>query len=137
MAHFAKLSRDIETHPDIPGDLRRVLEVIVVDDAVSKTEAEGKAWLADWEKGRPNFYWPGIWVQCSFNHSIRQNFPGPGYLYSESLNAFVAEKPSNDVAFDAENAQWRPKILKPTAVWNPERRVYEPPRKPGPKPVVI
>ena len=77
MAHFAEINED-----------GFVLRVIVVGDADTQdesgneNEAIGAAFCAT--------LLGGTWLQCSYNASIRDAYPGPGWTYDANTDAFVA-----------------------------------------------
>jgi len=108
MAHFAKLDEN-----------NIVLEVNVVNNDVldpNNEEASGIAFLTEWSGGYTN------WKQTSYNATFRKNYAGIGYVYDETLNAFISPKP----AFD-ETITW---------VLNEETCQWEDPNAPKPDPNV-
>jgi hypothetical protein len=46
--------------------------------------------------------------RTSYNANIRKNYAGKGYIYDESLDAFIAPKPTchADIQFDELTCQW-------------------------------
>jgi hypothetical protein len=78
MAHFARIDSD-----------NKVQEIIVVnndvltDDNGDEQEALGQAFIA-------SLGMEGIWLQCSYNGSMRGLFPGFGFTYDPELDEFVA-----------------------------------------------
>ena len=83
MAHFAELD-----------DNNIVKQVIVVHnnellDSGVESEQRGIDFCTNLLGGR--------WIQTSYNHSIRQNFAGPGSLYDPIRNAFIAPQPTTQV----------------------------------------
>lgn len=94
MAHFAEIDAD--------GVVLRVL--VVGNDQ----EQRGQAFLAvDLGLG-------GTWVQCSYNATIRKNYPGIGFTYDESRDAFVPPKPFPSWVIEEETCRW----VAPVAVPN-------------------
>lgn len=94
MAHFAKLD-----------DQNTVLSVVVVDNETAPNEAAGVAFLMqllDYDR----------WIQCSYNGTIRKQFPSAGYTYDPSADVFIAPRPFPSWALDA-NHDWQAPIQKP------------------------
>jgi hypothetical protein len=91
MAHFAKIDEN-----------NIVVNVLVVDDS---QEDRGQEFLAD------DLGLGGIWIQTSYNATIRKKFAGIGDVYDESDDTFKPEK-----AFSS----W---------IWNDVIWEYEPPVK--------
>ena len=85
MAHYAELGEE-EYNADLSATVRPVLRVIVVDDAVEPREGHGVAWCFNWNGG-------GHWAKCSYNATIRKNFPGIGHLYDAVRDAYIEPKP--------------------------------------------
>ncbi len=55
--------------------------------------------------------------QCSFNESIRGNFPSPGYSYREDLDMFIPPKPYPSWILNTKTGQWySPVPLPPSTV---------------------
>jgi hypothetical protein len=73
MAHFAKVNSD-----------NIVEQIITVPD---DQEGNGQAFINE------SLGLDGRWIQCSFNGSIRERFPGPSSLYIESLDIFIEPAP--------------------------------------------
>jgi hypothetical protein len=49
----------------------------------------------------------GIWVQTSYNGTIRKNFAGIGYTYDVARDAFIAPKPDTGVwVLNEDTCQW-------------------------------
>jgi hypothetical protein len=67
---------------------------------------EGYSWLVE-NLG-------GTWIKASYNGAIRKNFPGPGFLYDENLDAFVPPKPFPSWALDTGKCVWIPPVEMPT-----------------------
>lgn len=104
MAHFAQLN-----------DNNEVTNVIVVSNDVATTEELGLAFLIDWS-GYTN------WKQCSYNGTIRKQFPSIGFTYNPIADVFISIQPYPSWTLD-ENFDWQPPIAKPTDttmfyVWN-------------------
>jgi len=89
MAHFAELDKN-----------NIVLRVVVIDD---KYEQEGIEWCE-------NFFNGGIWIQTSYNGSIRKNYAGAGHRYDPNRDAFIGPKPFNSFILNEETCRWEPPI---------------------------
>ena len=86
MAHFAQIS---ETND--------VLQVIVIPN---EEEHQGEYFIHE------TLQLPGRWIQCSYNATIRGNYPGPGFKYDEDLDAFIPPKPSSDHILNETTFRW-------------------------------
>ena len=73
MAHFAQIDAN-----------NVVVNVIRINDA---HESDGQSFIND-ELGLA-----GTWLQCSYNGTVRENFPGIGYVYVAEEDAFVQPAP--------------------------------------------
>lgn len=64
----------------------------------------------------------GTWKQTSYNGRIRKNYAGIGYIYNETLDAFIAPKPYNSWLLNETTAQWKAPVEKPADgkmyLWN-------------------
>lgn len=49
----------------------------------------------------------GTWIQCSYNATIRKNYPGIGYTYDPSRDAFIAPKPYPSWGLDEATCRWQ------------------------------
>jgi len=95
MAHFAKIENGI------------VEEITVV---ANEQEHRGQEFLAnDCGLG-------GTWVQCSYNHNIRKQFPGIGYSYDSSADVFISPQPFPSWSLD-DNYEWQPPTSMPEGSW--------------------
>ncbi len=92
MAHFAEVDKD-----------NKVLRVLVTDN---KLPNEGYDWLVE-NLG-------GIWVQTSYNSTIRKNFAGVGFTYDSDRDAFIAPKPYGSWLLNEESCQWEAPVPYPT-----------------------
>jgi hypothetical protein len=86
MSHWAEIDQD-----------NIVLRVLVGDNNDVAND-EGYSWLVN-NLG-------GTWIKTSYNGTIRKNFAGVGYTYDETLDAFIAPEPENQIGFDEETCQW-------------------------------
>lgn len=101
MAHFAQLADD-----------NTVLNVVVVDDSIASTEAEGVAFLVA-------LTGHGKWKQTSYSANIRGNFAGIGYIYDEGRDAFIPPKPYASWTLDGSH-KWQAPLPRPDypATWD-------------------
>jgi hypothetical protein len=86
MAHFAEIN-----------DEGIVLRVLVTDNNDPAGD-EGYSWLVN-NLG-------GVWVQTSYNATIRKNYAGVGFTYLPEIDAFVGLQPFDSWSLDDE-AQWQ------------------------------
>lgn len=106
MAHWAELDED-----------NIVIRVLV---GSNDDPDEGYQWLID-NLG-------GTWLKCSYNTKngehilggtpFRHNFPGPEFVYVESIDSFLPPKPFESWIVDEENKTWKPPFEKPdSGIW--------------------
>jgi hypothetical protein len=106
MAHFARLG---------PGNI--VERVEVVHNDIATTEQAGVEFLQ-------NLYKDGrVWKQCSYNSlggehllggtAFRKNYPGPGFIYDMTRDAFIAPQPFNSWLLNDTTCMWEPPVAKP------------------------
>ena len=92
MAHFARLDEN-----------NMVTQVVVVandkflDSDGNESEEIGVAFCSNLLGGR--------WVQTSYNNSIRKRYAGPGFMYNEELDIFIAPQPNSDYVLN-DNHDW-------------------------------
>ncbi len=100
MAHFAKLDVD-----------NNVIDVVVVSNDVlgsPESEAQGITFLTE-------LTGHSSWKQCSYNRTIRKNFPGIGvYHYDPSNDMFVSIKPHESHTLNTSTGQWDAPLAYPT-----------------------
>ena len=48
----------------------------------------------------------GTWIQTSYNGTIRKNFAGIGFSYSETLDAFIPPKCHEEAVLDEDTCLW-------------------------------
>lgn len=48
----------------------------------------------------------GVWVQTSYNGTIRKNFAGIGFTYDQILDAFIPPKCHNEAVLNNETCRW-------------------------------
>jgi len=106
VAHFAEIDEN-----------NVVLRVVVVAD---EHEPDGANWCVE-------FFGGGIWVQTSYNDTIRNNFAGIGYVYDPDLDAFISPQPYPSWALNQESARWEPPTPMPEDgfyVWDEAAHVW-------------
>lgn len=125
MSHFAQIEA-------IDNNLSKVIQVIVIPDS---QEHRGAEYINN------DLNISGTWIQCSFNTRkgvhltgktpLRKNFPGVGWTYDFSRDAFIPPKPSKNPSFILEEDMciWIPPIPYPTDHylyrWNEEKVEWE------------
>ena len=110
MSHFAEIDPNGGT----------VLRVLVVPN---EQEHRGQDFLAN-ELGLG-----GVWVQTSYNATIRKNYAGIGFTYDATRDAFISPKPYDSWLLDEKTCQWEPPIPMPQDenfyTWNEEQLNWE------------
>ena len=96
MANFAKLGT---------GNL--VEKVESVSNTIATTEQEGIDFLNGLYGTRD------IWIQTSYNSSIRKNYACISYKYDSVRDAFIAPKPYPSWTLDEDTCQWNPPTAMP------------------------
>lgn len=106
MAHFAEID-----------DTGMVVRVLVVSDDQAPRGAEFLA--RDLGLG-------GRWVQCSYNGSVRKQYPGVGYTYDAIVDVFIAPRPFASWTLDAKH-DWQPPIPSPglRAIWDEATKAWK------------
>jgi hypothetical protein len=100
MAHFAKLDEN-----------NIVLAVHVVNNEVITVDGvESEQAGIDFLIG---LYGHTYWKQCSYNGSIRKNYPGTGFTYDASRDAFISEKPFPSWNLNEITCRWEAPIAQP------------------------
>lgn len=89
MAHFAKMNG------------ATVERVEVVSNDIATDEAAGVAFLKSLHGMDTD------WLQCSYNATIRKQYPGPGFAYDLSADVFFAPRPFPSWTLDASH-EWQP-----------------------------
>lgn len=95
MAHFAKLDEN-----------NKVISVVCVKNEIAIDEKSGIKFLKELYKDDSN------WIQCSYNSTIRNNYPGIGYTYRPDIDAFISPQPFPSWNLD-DNLEWAPPIPMP------------------------
>lgn len=93
MAHFAKLDEN-----NVVLAIHVVNNDVIIIDGV-ESENAGILFLSALHK-HPK------WKQTSYNGNIRKNYAGIGYVYNESMDAFIPPKPFNSWVLDGESCTW-------------------------------
>lgn len=86
MSHWAELNEE-----------NLVLRVLVGDNNDPAGD-EGYQWLIENLGGR--------WVKTSYNGTIRKNYAGIGFTYSEDLDAFIPPKCHEEAILDEVTCRW-------------------------------
>lgn len=72
---------------------------------------------------------PGIWIQTSYNGSIRKNYAGIGHTYDFVKDAFYAPQPFSSWILNEDTYKWEAPIAYPTDgnlhIWNEELSNWE------------
>jgi hypothetical protein len=109
MAHFAKLDEE----NNVIGVHVVSNDAIIVDG--NESEQAGIDFLS-------NLHGHSKWKQTSYNGSFRKNYAGIGYIYDETLDAFIAPKPFESWVLNENTCQWEAPISCPedgkTYHWN-------------------
>jgi len=96
MAHFAKIGK---------GNI--VEKVVVVSNDVATTEQAGIDFL------NQTFKTNDIWLQTSYNATIRKNYANIGYTYDQTKDAFIAPQPFNSWILNETTCQWEAPVAYP------------------------
>lgn len=105
MAHFAKLDEN-----NIVLAVHVVNNEVITIDGVESEQA-GIDFLSELH-GHPT------WKQCSYNGSIRKNYPGYGWEYDASRDAFIPTKPFPSWVLNEDTCQWEAPIPKPEGIYS-------------------
>jgi hypothetical protein len=96
MSHWAEID-----------DNNKVIRVLVGDNNDPNND-EGYQWLID-NLG-------GTWIKTSYNHKIRKQFAGIGYLYNSEADVFIQPQPYPSWSLD-DNFDWQPPTPKPIGLY--------------------
>ena len=88
MAHYAELDEN-----------NVVLRVVVIDNEHEPTEEAGIAYCQQ-------LFGSQYWRKCSYNGTIRKNFPGIGYTYDPVRDAFIGPKYYPSWVFNEDLCMW-------------------------------
>ena len=103
MAHYA-IIRDNIVEQVITG----------VDENVTQGDVGGstEAWEAFYAS-QP--WWNGATVRrCSYNGNIRKHYPGPGWTWDETRDAFIPPKPYPSWVLNEDTCRWDPPVPYPS-----------------------
>ena len=100
MAHFAQLDEN-----------NKVINVVVVNDDYLKDENGNE--VEELGKSHMESVHGGRWVQTSYNNNIRVRYAGIGYIYDETLDAFIPPKPYESWILNETTAYWEPPFSRP------------------------
>lgn len=113
MAHYALINSE-----------NIVVEVITgVDENIIQTDLDGtkvggssEAW-EEFYASRPWF--TGLYCKrASYNNNYRKNYPGIGFKYDSTRDAFIAPKPFNSWILDETTCSWiAPKPRPEDGIW--------------------
>ena len=91
MAHIARINNE-----------GIVEQVIVVQEEYPMKD--GRVLIPEeWAKERLG----GEWKQCSYTGKIRKNYPGIGFTYDKTIDAFIPPKHFKSWILDEETANWK------------------------------
>jgi hypothetical protein len=115
MAHFAKLENNIVTQVIV------VANQDILDEQGQENEQKGIDFCSN--------LLGGTWKQTSYNGNIRKNYAGIGYIYDETLDAFIPPKPYPSFVLNENICQWESSIPYPTDgkfyTWNEETTSWD------------
>lgn len=100
MAHFAKLENNVVTQVIV------VSNQDILDENGQENEQKGIDFCSN--------LLGGTWKQTSYNAKIRKNYAGIGYVYDETLDAFIPPQPFASWTLDEEVYQWKAPVDYPT-----------------------
>lgn len=107
MAHFAEIGLD-----------NKVLRVIVVhnNELMDENGVEQEAKGAEFCRS----LFGGVWVQTSYNATIRKNYAGEGFTYDTQRDAFIPSKPFPSWVLNEATCRWDAPVPYPTDVGTSE-----------------
>lgn len=98
MAHFAQIQNGIVTRVIVVANQELLVDGI-------ESEAKGVEFCQS--------LFGGIWVQTSYNSTIRKNFAGIGFAYDDQLDAFIPIKPYPSWILNKDTCKWFAPISMP------------------------
>jgi hypothetical protein len=102
MAHFAKLDND-----------NNVIAVHVVNyDVITVDGVESEQAGIDFLNDLYNE--TATYKQASYNGSFRKNYPGEGFKYDSSRDAFISPKPYESWILNEDTCRWEAPVAYPT-----------------------
>tara|TARA_R100000005_G_C4905293_1_gene145525 strand:- start:198 stop:608 length:411 start_codon:yes stop_codon:yes gene_type:complete len=102
MAHFAELDEN--------NIVTRVLVVNnedILDGEGQESESVGVSFLQNL------FGSETTWKQCSYHGNIRCRYPGVGFSYNSTLDAFINPQPFPSWTLNTTTKTWQPPIVEP------------------------
>lgn len=54
------------------------------------------------------------WKQTSYNHNFRKNYACIGYIYDQTLDAFIPNQPFLSWILDTSTCRWQPPVAYPS-----------------------
>ena len=102
MAHYAKVENSLVT------------QVIVAEPEFFDTFVDSS---------------PGEWIQCSYNGNIRKNYPGIGFIYDATRDAFYESRPYASWTLNEDTCTWEAPTAYPDDdnqySWNEETQSWD------------
>lgn len=102
MAYFAKIDTN-----GLVTQVKSVANEVLEDSNGNEIEQNGIDFLNNL-RGQAN------WVQCSYNGTIRKNFPGIGFTYDTARDAFISPKPYASWVLNETTCIWEASTPYPT-----------------------
>ena len=72
-----------------------------------------------------------IWIQTSYNHNIRKQYAGLGYIYDKTNDVFIIPQPFPSWSLDS-NFDWQAPVSKPddgkSYTWNEDTKSWVVPK---------
>ena len=93
MAHFAELY--------VNNEVKRVIAVnneVLLDENGIEQEQKGIDFCTE--------LFGGIWKQASCNKTFRKNYPGPGWIYDETRDAFIPPQCHDGASLNEDTCLW-------------------------------
>lgn len=101
MAHFAKLDND-----NLVIAVHTVNNNVILNSNNEEIEQKGVDFLA-------GLHDHNNWKQCSYNGTIRKNYPLKGFKYDEQKDAFIPPKPFNSFILNEDTCLWEAPVQQP------------------------
>ena len=72
-----------------------------------------------------------LWIQTSYNHNIRKQYAGLGYIYDKTNDVFITPQPFPSWSLDS-NFDWQAPVSKPddgkSYTWNEDTKSWVDPK---------
>ena len=72
-----------------------------------------------------------LWIQTSYNHNIRKQYAGLGYIYDKTNDVFIIPQPFPSWSLDS-NFDWQAPVSKPddgkAYTWNEDTKSWVDPK---------